>query len=235
MGSKGVVTLGVIFLAAAGILASADTVWISQSHWLANYLPEMVGLCLEGVVFVVILDSLQRRNEKRRRKRLQDSLLLELSFLAIVIQNRLLQSKLGELPGEIDFSTNGTIADSMDNLRLKWEKKRIARGSPAGKSDGFSDLAVSLADSVREKSEVHLQRLRYVSPVAADFGADFLTDWFSLMDSLYQLTQREQRQASTKQTFDPHKEAETAYGSTIKLFHQLHKLDVPPYQSCQIS
>jgi hypothetical protein len=102
----------------------------------------------------------------------------ELKFLFEVVRNCLYQSDLGPLRDKtIDFSSSKQLAETMAHLQEDAQERRIKENAGQYPDDDFSCVARSVSDSLHTKSKVHLRRLEPLTPVAARFGAKFLSEW----------------------------------------------------------
>ena len=211
--------MGLVCLTSAGIIFFMDRALVPRENWFQDYLPEIFGLCLEGVAFVLILGGLQEFYERKRRNRLQAFLLRELSFLAAVIGN-VLQSS--EQSSELDKLSNGVI-DWKNNRTIAETMKKFQNNS--GNTNAFSKSATIVADLVLEKSLVHIARLRSAVPIAADLGSDFLGKWFRLIDALHALTQQEPFSTGKAE------QDKYVYAYVCGLFSMLDEMNVPEYGS----
>ena len=193
---------------------------IDPGHELQDYLPAIFGLCLEGIVIVVIIGGWQHSLESYRRRRLFRELTHQLAYAGSVMQNATfngLRGLVGNTP--INFSTYANSYKCM-------------RGLLPGKI--FLRQAASVASEVRTPAHRHLRRLRALSGVPVEFGEVHLADWLDVTDMLYNIALY--ADAADKATVagkagKADEEAERAYRECAALFCKLAKMEIPGYES----
>ena len=80
------VTAITLVLIAAGVFGY-EVLYGGENKRLDSYLPEILGLCLEGLLFVVILGAWQQMRQRSRRRRLLKELSHQLGLMAFVMKN----------------------------------------------------------------------------------------------------------------------------------------------------
>ena len=78
---------------------------------------------------------------------------------------------------------------------------------------------------------MHLERLRYLTPVVAEFGEVNLGEWVNVTDMLYNIARYAEAARSKKRPIEKNEEAEFAYGEIAALFSQLDAMRAPEYES----
>lgn len=214
-------TFVLLFLTVLGVILGVPVV--NTSTFITGFWPEGLGFLLEGMLFVGVLGMVQKIQERHKASKLRKALFCELSFLSEVIQNCLRNSKLNSLAGndEVKFDTHENTARTLENLRKKYQQNADV---------SFEDVAISVAEFVQSKSIVHLDRLRAMTPVAAEFGGTFLSNWMEIHDALYAMTRKEPFPPSAVKAFGRATEAEYVYSRVAALYYRLDRMGVPPYQ-----
>jgi hypothetical protein len=223
-----VITICIIGLAALAFpLADQLGDRPANTYFAQSLLPELLSMCLDGLLFVGVLTMVQRAAERRELMRLRNAVMKELNYLEEVMINCLCQSDLGNLRGtKIDFRTSASLAETMKKLNSDAQQLRIESRKGSYPNDTFSLLAKSVSDAVVKKAKVHLRRLEALTPVTAQFGDGFLSNWLSLHDQLFSLTREEGFDQSEIDSWGKNMPFEYYYGRVADLFHYLNVLQV---------
>jgi hypothetical protein len=199
-----------------------------DSKYFSNaLLPALVALCVEGLLFVGIVTLVQKAAERTELAHLQGAITAELKFLFDVVGNCLSSSELAGLSAEgIDFSSPKRLGETMRALNVQSQEQRIEENAAPYPDDRFAGVARSVADAVETKAGVHLRRLQPLTPVAATFGAAYLTHWLSVIDQLYSLTREEGFDEDQTKTWGETMPFEYYYDRVVDLFYHLDALRV---------
>jgi hypothetical protein len=229
----------ILFLISATCVGGLITCWhwvsfklredgnFPNPYFLESILPLIVGLCIEGLLFVGMITLVQKAAERSELAKLRNAVMAELKFLFDVMHNRLLHSSLGPLRDtKIDFSSPGKLAKSMACVQSAAQQRRIDAGTGSYPDDDFSEIARSVADELQSKAKVHLRRLELLTPVVARLGADYVSKLLSITGRLYDLTRAEGFDQAQIDTWGKNMPFEYAYSRVIDLLRNLSALRV---------
>ncbi len=195
------------------------------TYFLDSLLPAIIGLCIEGLLFVGVLTLLQKAAERSELAQLRSAVKEELEFLLTVVKNRLGESDLSSLR-DIDFSSSKRLAETMKQLQEDARDRRTKANQGPYADDDFARIAHSVSDKLHTKAKVHLRRLEPLTSVVARFGAEFLSRWLSVTDQLYSIALQEGFNQHQIESWGKNMPFEYYYDRVVVLLGELDALDI---------
>jgi hypothetical protein len=190
-----------------------------SAYLVRDLYPVVLGLCLEGILFVGVLGALQDRAAQKRKQLLRNALTMELRFLRSVMMNVLRTDGLEQTEPIKD------LLALMKDLKAKSYEDRKDRRFDL-RPDWFTTIAVGASKCVQVKATIHLRRLGNVTSLAAELDAQYLTDWMFITDRLVDLAQIEPLSDETIKSFGERIRPESTYSEILALLEKLEAMGI---------
>jgi hypothetical protein len=163
----------------AGLLG-LFTLWFSISavypeDFVGNVLPELIGLCLEGIFFVGIFSWMQENKERKERTELKKSLAGAIGFLCQIINGCLATDLQIHLTG----NDNWTRQSRTNGRRLKELRERLNKDELEVSEEGIS--------AIQELLNSRLSTLDSLLAVSAQLSHSHLSAYTMILTEAHKL------------------------------------------------